>query len=258
MATGEPAAHRRLARRGGRAVIAIAGFAILLGSAPAAPHEAIDAETTEGFLNRIAALNAVIASGESAEKEAEAFYALGEMVARITELLNRDLVMHGSELGLASTVLVSELKAGGIALSFWPAANRYRSYLEPFEEYVALAPGGAKHADALFRILQGRFYDSFVSDPFRLLELDWAGLVAQIDAAEAFLSRYPDHTDKEEALFILAVDYVRAFREASDAELARRYRERSREALTEFQDTYPDSLRAVAAQVLMESLPPVN
>ena len=260
MVMSEAAARRRGTRSDDLAVkaFAIAFVAVLLGSAPALPHEAIDAETTERFVGRIAALNAVITSRESAEKKAEAFYALGEMVARITELLNRDIVMHGSKLGLASSVLVSELKARGITLSFWPAANRYKSYLDPFKKYVALAPAGERRADALLRILQGRFYDSFVSDPFQLLDLDWAGIVAQIEAAEAFLSRYPNHRHKEEVLFILAVDYVRAFREAPDAESARRYSERSREALTEFQDDYPDSLRAVAAQVLMESLPPAD
>ena len=90
-----------------------------------------------------------------------------------------DLAAHG-ELGLASSVLVNELKARGIELSYWPEAKRYKNYLAPFEQYVALLPQGPKRADALFRILQGRFYDSFMYDPLQPLDLDWPGLVARI------------------------------------------------------------------------------
>ncbi|MFQ5954766.1 MAG: hypothetical protein ACE5JZ_06870 [Kiloniellales bacterium] len=235
--------------------LAIALFAVLLGSAPASPHEAIDGQTMDRFLARITALEAAIAARDSVDAEAEAVYALGETLARITELLNRDLAMHGGRAGLVATVLVSELRGRGIDLSFSPAANRYQSHLEPFERYLALAPAGARRADALFRLLQGRFYDSFVSDPLQPLDMDWPGLMAQIEAAESFLARYPEHQHQEEATFILAVGYVRAFRAAPDGATAGLYRRRARAALTAFQDTYPGSLRAAAARALMQGLP---
>lgn len=236
-------------------VFAVALVAAFLGATPAAPHQALDGEAVEAFLARVTALNAAVAAGET---RAETTYQLGETVARIIDLLNRDRAMHGGESGLISTLLVNELKARGIDLSFSPAATRYRSYLAPFESYLALAPTGERRADALFWVLQGRFYDSFVSDPFRWLDLDWPGLVAQIEAARAFVAGYPDHADKEEALFILAVNLVRAVRAAPDADAARRYREPARAALTAYRDGHPDSLRAVAVRALLQSLPPTD
>jgi len=54
----------------------------------------------------------------------------------------------------------------------------------------------------------------------------------------------------EEARFILAVDYFRAVRSASDpAE-----RERARAALADYADAYPDTLRARAARALLDRL----
>ncbi len=229
-------------------------FAVACCLSPASAHELIDAEGAEGYSNRAGNLSAVIATAESAENKAQSLYALGEMIDRITDLLNRDLGSHG-ELGLATTVLVNELKGHGIALSFWPEANRYKSYLAPFERYVALHPEGPRGADALFRVLQGRFYDSFVYDPFQPVGLDWRGIVAQTEDAQDFLALYPDYPNKEEAFFILAVDYARAAREAPDGELARAYRGRARAMLKEFHETYPDSLRAAAARALLQSLP---
>ncbi len=236
-------------------VFAVALVAAFLGSTPAAPHQALDGETMDAFLARVTALNAAVTAGKT---RAETTYQLGETVARIIETLNRDIAMHGGEPGLVSTVLVNELKGRGIDLSFSPAATRYRSYLAPFERYLALAPTGDRRADALFRVLQGRFYDSFVSDPFRWLDLDWPGLISQIEAAQAFVAGYPDHGHKEEALFILAVNLVRAVRAAPAADTARPYRERARAALTAYRDGHPDSLRAVAVRELLRSLPPAD
>lgn len=232
---------------------AVALAAAILGATPASAHRLLDAAATDRFLERIGALDADVGRGE-----AEATFQLGETVARIVDLLNRDLAVHGGESGLASTVLVNELQRRGIGLSFSPAATRYRSYLRPFERYLALAPTGERRADALFRLLQGRFYDSFVSDPFRWLDLDWPGLISQIEAAQAFVADYPDHGHSEEALFILAVNLVRAVRAAPDAETARPYRQRARAALTAYRDGYPDSLRAVAVRELLRNLPPAD
>lgn len=236
-------------------VFAVALVAACLGSTPAAPHQALDGEAMDAFLARVTALNAAVAAGET---RAETTYQLGETVARIIDTLNRDIAMHGGETRLVSTVLVNELKGRGIDLSFSPAATRYRSYLAPFERYLALAPTGDRRADAWFRLLQGRFYDSFVSDPFRWLDLDWPGLVAQIEAARAFVAGYPEHRHKEEALFILAVNLVRAVRAAPDVDTARRYRERARAALSAYRDGHADSLRAVAVRELLRSLPPAD
>ena len=226
---------------------------VLLGVSWAPAHDLIGSAGVEEYLERIDEINAIIAKGDSVEQRADALFALGDTVDRITSFLYGDLTAHG-ELGLASTVLVNELEARGIELSYWPEARRYKSYLAPFEQYVALLSEGPKRADALFRILQGRFYDSFIYDPLQPVDLDWPGLLARIKDAESFLARYPEHGGREEVQFIVAVGYVRVVQQAPDAQAARAYRERARTALAEFQDNYPDSMRAVAAEVLMEGL----
>ena len=221
---------------------------------PGLAHEPLDAATAQSLLSRIDDLNATLAAGAPPAQEAEALYALGQTVRRIVENLNGDLVTHG-ELGLVSSVLPNELERRGIALRFSESANRYRRHLEPFARAAALAPDGANHADALFRVLKGGFYDSFTTNPFQLVELDWPGLVAQIEDAEALLARYPKHAEHEEILFILGVDCARAARLAPDAGTGARYAARARAVLTDFREVYPQSLRAITARTLLKRLP---
>lgn len=238
--------------------LTVALISMLLCLSPALGHELLDAERGETYLNQIRELNAAITQGKSIQQRAEALFALGETVTSMVESLNRDLVSHHGELGLASTVIMHELKAQGIELTLWPEAMRYKSYTKPFEQYLAFLPEGPRGAEALFHILKGRFYDSFIYDPLQPVDLDWPVLVAQIKEAEAFLARYPDFRNREEAFFILAVDYVRAARQTSDANLRAFYVPRARNALQEFFTTYPDSVRASAAQMLLARLPSVQ
>lgn len=218
-------------------------------------HDLLDAEEAERYLQRIDELNATIIKGDSVVKKAEALFVLGETVAHITTSLNRDLVSHNGELGLVSTVLVNELRGRGVDLSWWPEASRYRSYVQPFEQYIALLPHGPKRAEALFRILQGRFYDSFVSDPLQPVAVPWSALVTEIEHAKALLAHHPTYHNREEVLFILAVDYVRASWQAPDAALRQAYVTQARAALQAFHATYPNSLRTAATRMLLERLP---
>ncbi len=257
MSAAMPAAHfgecpRRDPGQALRAAV-IAIIAFLLGVSSALAHDLIGSAGVEEYLERIDEINATISKGNSVEQRADAFFALGDTVDGLTGILYRDVAAHG-ELGLASTVLVNELEARGIELSYWPEARRYKSYLAPFEQYVALLSEGPKRADALFRIIQGQFYDSFIYDPLQPVDLDWPGLLARIKDAESFLARYPEHAGREEVQFIVAVGYVRVVKQAPDAQASLAYKERARTALAEFQDNYPDSMRAVAAEVLMEGL----
>ncbi|MFQ5551482.1 MAG: tol-pal system YbgF family protein [Gemmatimonadales bacterium] len=236
--------------------LAIAVLLLACGPTRALAHELLDAEESTRFVERISKFNAVIAASESLEERTAALYDLGETLFRVTELLNRDLAFHGGQFGLISQVLFAELERRGIAFAFCDAAKRYRSYLAPFKEYLATAPEGPRASDAMFRVLYGRFYDSFIYDPMQPLQLDWGGLLNQIEMAESLISRYPDHGDSEEARFILAVEYARAARTAPDADGKKVFFERAQTALRTFVDAYPESLRAAAARVLLESLSP--
>lgn len=240
-----------------RALI-VAPISVLLCFSQALGHEPVDAERAGIYLKRIREQKAAMAQGNSVEQRAEAQFALGETVAQIVESFNRDLMSHHGELGLANTVIVHELKAQGIELALWPEAMRYHSYVKPFEQYVALSPEGPRRAEALFRIFQGRFYDSFIYDPLQPVDLDWLDLVVQIKEVEAFLAHYPDFHNREETHFILSVDYVRAARQALDANSRMIYAARAQVVLQEFFTAYPGSLRETAAQMLLERLPSVK
>ena len=236
----------------------VASLLVLLFFYQALGHELVDAERAGIYLKRIREQNAAMAHGSSVEQRAEAHFALGETVVRIVEFLNRDLMSHHGELGLANTMIVNELKAQGIELTMWPEAMRYKSYVKPFEQYVTLLPEGSRRAEALFRIFQGRFYDSFIYDPLQPIDLDWPDLVVRIKEEEAFLARYPDFRNREEVHFILAADYVRAARQALDDKSRMIYVARAQVVLQEFFTAYPNSLRATAVQMLLESLPIVE
>lgn len=235
--------------------LAVALLMVWLGVSQAPAHDLLNAEEAERSLQRLDQLNAAIVKGDSVEHRAKALFAFGETIAHLTASLNRDVVAHHGELGLVATVLVNELRRRGIDLSWWPEAIRYRSYVQPFEQYITLLPHGPKRAEALFHILQGRFYDSFISDPLQPVTVPWSALVAEIEHAKTLLAHHLTSPDREEVLFILAVDYARASQQAPDAALRHTYATQARAALQTFQTTYPNSLRTAAAHMLLERLP---
>jgi hypothetical protein len=228
--------------------------ALLLGVGPAAAHQLIDQTTAEAFLARLDAARAALEAAETDGARAEAHFEIGEARATIIEALNGDLAAHGGDLGLAPQALVVELKRRRVEPGFFEAAGRYRAPIEAFERALALAPDGPRAADAAFRILAGRFYDSFVYDPFQPIGLDWPDLESEIALAEEFLAHHVAHPGREEVEFILAVDYARAARTSHDKALAQRYAEQARVALAAFSESYPDSLRAAAARAMLDAL----
>jgi hypothetical protein len=246
---GAPHRHRRLA-----GIL----MAVAVMAPPALAHEPVDAAGAQQILERVTALQQALAAGESPAARSEALLALGTTVNGAVEILNRDLAWHQGELGLAASTLRAGLEQRGVGPEWSPAAGRYRSYLQPFERYLASAPAGARRADALLALLRGRFYDGFGYDPLQPYRRDWPSLHEQIAMGEAFLADHPQHPAYPEARFIVAVSYVRAAREAPDAADARDYAQRAHAALTAFARAYPEDLRAVAAEALLTRLPPAE
>ncbi len=240
----------------GHALRALAAAALVaLARPPGHAHEPAEAANVEALPSRVSALRAAADAARPAATRAAALFALGEELERAVASLNRELAAHGGRLGLAASALVKELAARGFELSPWPEANRYRRILGPFQDYLRLTPAGPREADARFRIIRGRFYDSFVYDPLKSAALDWRRLVAQVAAAEAFLARLPDHPGREEIAFILAVDYLRAAHHAGDRDTVRAYAEKAAKALGRFPERYPESHRRAAAAALSARLP---
>jgi hypothetical protein len=225
-------------------------------SVVATAHDLITAESAQTYLAAVAASQRTIASKEPAAKRAQAHLDLGRTLDEIRELLNRDLAAHGRVQGLPSNFLMSELKARGAELALAPDKSRFLANLQHYREALKLEPPGPVAADAAFRLLQGYFYDSFTSDPLRPGAQNRAQLAEQIRLGEWLLKMHPQHGEREETSFILAIHYMQAARSGRDAKEQAAFADKARALAGEFLKTYPDSMRAVALPHLLESLPP--
>lgn len=243
-------------------VIPLAAAALASSPRAARAHEPISADAAVTLVEEATGLHAALAKAKDSAKadaeQADAACGLGVKMELIVQILNRDLAAHGGDQGMSAQVLINQLKRQGVALSFWPEARRYRAYLAPLETCVAVAGDDPRGRDALYRLVRGRFYDSFVYNPLEPVGLDWPGLRRRIANAERLLATRPGPAEREEAAFILAVNYVRASRMAPNADATESYGDRARTALGDFVGAYPDSIRSQAAQVLVGAIPTSN
>jgi hypothetical protein len=213
-----------------------AALGALIAAAPLAAHDLITAEAATRCLQDADRWLA-------APRQADARYRLGAMLEEIRVLLNQDIAAHGKVQGLPSNYLVEELARRGAPLHYSQVRRRYIFIDTWFAEALRLDP---RHADAGFRLLQGRFQESYDEDP-----LVWHGdgLASEIALAEDLLAREPTHERREEIEFIAAILYTRAARAGSAA-----YAAKARQAIAEFEQRYPGSLRTAAMPVLREAI----
>jgi tetratricopeptide (TPR) repeat protein len=226
-----------------------------LCSACASAHDLLTAEAAERYLAQADRHLAVLKSKDALPLRAEASYALGRLLDEVRDLLNRDLAAHGRLQGLPTEYLVGALQGRGVRLQVDRDLGRYPANLRYYRDALALAPDGVHAGDAELRLLQGYFYDSFTDDPLQPRAQSWRRLQEQILTGERFLHRNPQHAEREEAEFILAVHYVQAARSGPDSTTRFTYAERARRSAADFRARHPDSMRVAAIDVLMESLP---
>lgn len=229
----------------------VACAVVLAVAATVRGHDLIDAEATEKYLARADAALATIRGKAAADARARAHHDLGRMLDEIRELLNRDIATHGKVQGLPSNLLVSQLQARGFA--FAPGANgRFTAPVAQYQEALRLQPDG-QGGDTAYRLLCGRFYDSFDGDPLAA-KLPLPVLQEQIRLAERLLQRSPPHPESEEIEFLLVAHEVLAARAVTDAKVARGHAERARRGAAEFARKHPDSMRRPAVEVLADAL----
>jgi hypothetical protein len=231
----------------------VAVAAMLLAAAAANAHDLITAESTERYLEQARKWQALAASSAPATERAEAQYRIGAMLDEIRELLNRDLAAHGTVQGLPSTYLVAELRRQGAPLAWSEKRRRFGANTQYFERSLGLAPLGPHATEAGLRLLLGRFYDSFESDPLAADE-SWPRLAEQIALAEGLAARELQREAREEAEFIGAILHARASLRAPDAGSRRSYAIRARQMAAAFEARYPDSLRSALMPILREAL----
>jgi len=98
------------------------------------------------------------------------------------------------------------------------------------------------------------FYESFVIDPFKLVGITFADLENQIAEAAALASMLPNRDDAEEAAFIHSVDLARAAHLSTETTAAQTYADKARAALAAFAKSYPESMRAATAGLILKGL----
>jgi len=231
----------------------VAVAAMLLAAVAANAHDLITAESAERYLQQAKTWQALAASSAPAPERAEAQYRIGAMLDEIRDLLNRDLAAHGVVQGLPSTFLVAELQRQGAPLAWSQQRRRFGANTQYFERSLALAPRGPHATDAGLRLLLGRFYDSFESDPLAADE-SWPRLTGQIALAQDLAARDLPGDAREEVDFIGAILHARATLLAPDAGSRRSHGTKARQAIAAFEARYPDSLRNALMPVLRAAL----
>jgi len=227
--------------------------AALLAAAAASAHDLITAESAERYLRQLGKWQALAATSAPATERADAQYRIGAMLDEIRELLNRDLAAHGVVQGLPSNYLLAELRRQGAPLAWEERRRRFGANTHYFEQALELSPRGPRAADAGLRLLQGRFYDSFDSDPLAADE-PWPRLAAQIALAEDLMARDLPGDAREELEFIGAILHARANLSAPDAASRRSHGKKARQAIAAFEARYPDSLRSAVMPILRTAL----
>jgi hypothetical protein len=231
---------------------------VFLVHAIAAPalraHDIIDTDRANDLVAAADAATARVKTAAGSGAEGEARFGLGIAQAEATAVLNRDLAAHNGRLTVNAELVLKSLAQRDMAPAFDEAIGRYRLPRAALADAVRLAPDAPYALQARFELVKADFYESFVIDPFELVGIKFHDLEHQIAEAAALASTLPSHDDAEEAGFIHAVDLARAAHFAPHAAAAQAYADEARAALRAFAKSYPESMRAAAAGLILKGL----
>jgi hypothetical protein len=226
----------------------------LLGARPLPAHEIVDPDTVRTIVALTDAAAARVKSAAGSPAQAEAMFALGMAQVEATAILNRDLAAHNGKLTFHGDTLQKELDQRHLAPAFDDAIGRYRLPRASLEQVFSLAPQTPLALRARFELLKAGFYESFVLDPFQLVGMSVDDLDRQIGEAEALAASAANADDAEEAAFIYAVDLARAARLSTEPDAARAHADKARASLAAFTKSYPESMRAASAALILKNL----
>jgi hypothetical protein len=186
--------------------------------------------------------------------EGEMLFSLGVRLIEATDLLNRDMAAHSGELTLNGQILLRGLSQRNLAPHYEEALKRYLLPRQQLQEALRLAPAASYVPRARFALLKASFYESFAFDPFKPLHADISAIQQESSEAEALVPLLEDPDEREEAAFIHAVDLAREVKLAAKAEILSTVEAKARAALKAFAGSYPDSMRAASASVILQGL----
>ena len=247
-------AWKPLRRRSGVALTLFVMVLSLCRPRSPAAHETIDTERANAILAATDTAAARVKNAAGSPPGAEAMFALGMVQVEATAILNRDLAAHSGRLTFNGESLEKALDQRHLAPRFDDAIGRYRLPTVSLERALRLAPQAPDAPRARFELLKAGFYESFVLDPFALVGMSVDDLDRQIGEAKALAAIAANADDAEEAAFIYAIDLARAARLSAKPDEARAHADKARDALAAFAKSYPESLRAASAALILKTL----
>lgn len=232
----------------------LVGLFLATATAGAAAHETIDLDKANELV--AAADTAADRAKKASDQrtEGEMLFSLGAVLIEATNLLNRDMAAHSGQLTLNGQILLKGFALRNLAPHFDEALSRYLLPRQQLDEAIRLAPAASYAPRARFALLKANFYESFAFDPFKPLRADISALQEESSEAEALVRLLEDPDQREEAAFIHAIDLAREARLAANDEISSTIAPKARAALKSFAETYPDSMRAASASVILQGL----
>lgn len=188
--------------------------------------------------------------GREEGARAEVFCELGARVEALLDLLDRDSTAHGAE-DVLGRLVVERLAARGLGVRRPATGAGYEYDQAALRECLARDPAGPRAAGAWFALLARSFRERAGADPARLDGGDPGALARAVEEERSFLRRHPGHERAREVRFFLGVDCVR-LAHLRRAPRRAEYRRAGREALEEVRRSYPGTMEARAAEVLLE------
>ncbi|MDX1499017.1 MAG: hypothetical protein R3176_03915 [Woeseiaceae bacterium] len=188
---------------------------LLFATTAASAHIPLTSAIVGDAFDEIAAAEAAVAAAESEQEKAAAVYALGVAAGKLTDLLNQEIALHGTEQQELIDAAVAHAGERGITITWSDAHERYFYAGDAFRRHVALAGDSLEAANSRFHLIETGFY---LGDPG-----DRAGLTQRIDMEREYLARFPTLGNAGRVAMFLAVDYRDLWRlcvAAGDADCA--------------------------------------
>jgi hypothetical protein len=230
----------------------LVGLFVATATTGAAAHEIIDLDRANELVAAVETAANRVTKASAQGPKGEMLFSLGTVLIEATGLLNRDMAAHTGQLTLNGEILLKALSQRNLVTQFDETLHRYLLPRQQLQEAIRLAPAASYVPRARFALLKASFYESFAFDPFKPLRADISALENESSEAEALVRLLEDPDDKEEAAFIHAIDLAREVRLAAGAEISSTIWPKARAALKNFAETYPDSMRAASASVILQ------
>jgi hypothetical protein len=247
-------ANSAMAMSKGGAVRLLVGLFLATAIAGAAAHEIVDLDKANELVAAADSAADRVRKASDQATQGEMLFSLGEVLIEATDLLNRDMAAHSGQLTLNGQILLKGLSQRNFAPHFEAALNRHLVPRQQLEAAIRLAPGASYAPRARFALLKASFYESFAFDPFKPLRADISAIQQESSEAEVLVRLLEDPDEREEAAFIHAIDLAREVTLAAKAEIPSTIEPKARAALKTFAETYPDSMRAASAKVILQRL----